>query len=123
MVPDLARDLAELERFALSLPEAWADTPWDGDPVAKAGKKIFVFLGSAASPRMSVKLPESADHALSVPGAVPTSYGLGRHGWCTVPVDHDDAPLELLFDWIEESYRAVAPKKLVKQLDADSTGG
>lgn len=117
---DPARDLAELERFALSLPGAWPDTPWDGDPVAKVGKKIFVFLGSVASPRMSLKLPESASHALSIPGAQPTGYGLGRHGWCTVPVDADDAPLDLLLDWIEESYRAVATKTLIRQLDAQA---
>ncbi|MFV0306426.1 MAG: MmcQ/YjbR family DNA-binding protein [Desertimonas sp.] len=114
---DLTGDLAELERFALSLPEAWPDTPWDGDPVAKVGKKIFVFLGSVASPSMAVKLPDSADHALSVAGAAPTGYGLGRHGWCTVPLDGGDVPLDLLIDWIEESYRTVAPKKLVRRLD------
>lgn len=116
-MPDTARELGELERFALSLPDAWPDTPWDGDPVAKVGKKIFAFLGTPASPHVTVKLPDSADHALSVPGAAPTGYGLGRHGWCTVPVGTDEAPLELLRDWIEESYRAVASKKLIAQLD------
>lgn len=119
-VPDLASDLAELERFALSLPDAWADQPWDGDPVAKVGKKIFVFLGSTNSPSIAVKLPESAMHALTIPGACPTGYGLGRAGWCTIPVGTDDAPLDLLVDWIEESYRTVAPKRLSRQLDETS---
>ena len=103
--------------FPRSLPEAWADTPWEGDQVVKVGKKIFVFLGSGDSPTIAVKLPESAPHTLSVPGASPTSYGLGRHGWCTIPIGTDDAPLDLILDWVEESYRAVATKKLVKQLD------
>jgi hypothetical protein len=35
-----------------------------------------------------------------------------------VPVGTDDAPVDLLLDWIEESYRTIAPKTLVKQLDA-----
>jgi predicted DNA-binding protein (MmcQ/YjbR family) len=112
-----ARDHVEVERFALSLPEAWADTPWEDDQVVKVGKKIFVFLGSGDPAMVSVKLPESAAHALSVAGASPTSYGLGRHGWCTIPVGTDDAPVDLILDWVEESYRAVATKKLVKQLD------
>lgn len=112
------QDLAELERFALDLPGAFRDMPWDGDIVAKVGKKIFVFFGSGEEPGISVKLPESADHALNVPGARPTGYGLGRHGWCSVPVGTDDAPLDLLLDWVEESYRTIAPKRLVKQLDA-----
>jgi predicted DNA-binding protein (MmcQ/YjbR family) len=113
-----ARVLEQLQEFALGLPGAFEDRPWDGDVVAKVGKKIFVFFGSAERPGISVKLPESADHALTVPGAEPTSYGLGRHGWCSVPVGGDDAPIDLLLDWVEESYRAIAPKKLVAELDA-----
>lgn len=110
--------LDELQRFALGLPGAFEDMPWEGDVVAKVGKKIFVFFGSGASPGISVKLPESADHALSVPGATPTSYGLGKHGWCSVPVGTAEAPLDLLLDWVEESYRTIAPKTLVSELDA-----
>jgi len=110
--------IAPLEAFALDMPGAFRDTPWEGDAVAKVGKKIFVFFGSGADPdaAISVKLPESADHALSVTGARPTSYGLGRHGWVTVPVA--DTPADLLQDWIEESYRTIATKKLVAELDA-----
>lgn len=115
---DATKVLEELQAFALGLPGAWSDTPWEGDVVAKVGKKIFVFFGSGAEPGISVKLPDSADHALSVPGASPTSYGLGRHGWCSVPVGTDDAPVDLLLEWVEESYRTIAPKSLVKQLDA-----
>jgi predicted DNA-binding protein (MmcQ/YjbR family) len=108
--------IAALEAFALDLPGAFRDTPWEGDVVAKVGKKIFVFFGSGESAAISVKLPESADHALSVDGARPTSYGLGRHGWVTVPVGATTP--DLLQDWIEESYRTIATKKLVAELDA-----
>ncbi len=110
--------LARLEAFALDLPGAFADMPWENDPVAKVGKKIFVFFGTANEPGIGVKLPESADHALAVPGAEPMGYGLGRHGWVVVPLGRPAAPDDLLTDWIEESYRAVAPKRLVKELDA-----
>ena len=75
-----------LEDFALSFPEAWADTPWDGDQVTKVRKKIFAFYGSADEPGLTVKLPDSADHALSFGGAEPTGYGLGRHGWVSIPI-------------------------------------
>lgn len=105
--------------FALSLPDAWLDTPWEDDEVAKVAKKIFVFLGDDGATTIAVKLPESGDHALSVPGARPTAYGLGKYGWVTVPIDDDDAPLELLLDWVEESYRTVAPKRLAQQLDRE----
>ena len=48
----------------------------------------------------------------------PTGYGLGRGGWVTSAFDADeDPPVDILCDWIEESYRAVAPKRLVAELD------
>lgn len=110
-----------LEELALSLPEAWPDEPW-GDRVVKVGKKIFVFLSrhDATRPSATFKLPDSRDHALSFPDAFPTGYGLGKHGWVTVLVDAVPAEeREVLFDFVEESYRAVATKTLVRRLDAD----
>jgi len=112
--------LDELEQFALALPEAWADTPW-GDRVVKVAKKIFVFLSSEGSdrPALTVKLRESHDHGLSFEGAVLPGYGLGKHGWVTIYVDGvPKQERDVLFDFVEESYRAVAPKTLVKRLDA-----
>jgi predicted DNA-binding protein (MmcQ/YjbR family) len=107
-----------LVEHALSYPGAWRDVPWEGDVVAKVGKKIFVFFGPTT---ISVKLPESGDQARSLPGAEPTSYGLGRHGWVTVPIAGKGAPaMGVLEDWVEESYRTVAPKKQVAELDARS---
>jgi predicted DNA-binding protein (MmcQ/YjbR family) len=103
--------------FALSLPGAVEDHPW-GEPVAKAGGKVFAFLGS---PRfVTVKLDESHGHALSLEGAEPTGYGLGAHGWVTVPLSAPGVSLPLLREWIEESYRIVAPKRLVRELDASA---
>ena len=115
---DLAvKRLGKLEEFALGLPEAWPDSPW-GDSVIKVAKKIFVFVGHA-DPGITVKLPESADHGLSLPGASKPGYGLGAHGWVSIPLTGlSAADADVLFDFVEESYRAVAPKKLVKELDA-----
>ena len=83
------------------------------------GKKIFVFLGSDAAPEpaMTVKLAESLEQALLVPGAAPTGYGLGRAGWVTIPFRDTTPPLDVLKDWVEESYRRVAPKALIAELD------
>ena len=66
---------------------------------------------------MTVKLPESGQMALTLPFASPTGYGMGKYGWVTAHVTAKNAPLDLLKAWIDESYRAVAPKKLVKELD------
>ena len=114
------RPRATLLAFALSLPEAVEDHPW-GETVAKVGRKVFAFFGGAPSRnRITVKLVESHGHALSIEGAEPSGYGLGKAGWMTVPVDAEGVEVELLCDWIEESYRIVAPKRLVARLDASA---
>jgi predicted DNA-binding protein (MmcQ/YjbR family) len=108
----------ELIAFGLDLPEAWADQPW-GETALKVHKKVFLFAGVDEAPephRISVKLPDSAEEALGFPGAEPTGYGLGRSGWVTIPIA--SVPIGLLTDWVEESYRCIAPKKLVARLDA-----
>ena len=111
----------ELRAFAFGLPEAWEDHPW-GESVAKVGKKVFVFFGmeqaNADAPiGFSVKLPESHDEAMALPFTEPTGYGLDRGHWVTVHAPQD-TPAEMLTAWIAESYRAVAPKSLLKRLDA-----
>ncbi|MEU4209541.1 MmcQ/YjbR family DNA-binding protein [Streptomyces sp. NPDC026206] len=113
----------KVREFALSLPGAVEEFPWGDGGVVKVNKKIFVFLGeegNTEAPGISVKLKdeEAHGHALAVPGAAPTGYGLGRSGWVTIPLDADGAPAALLCDWVEESYRTIAPKRLIAELDA-----
>jgi predicted DNA-binding protein (MmcQ/YjbR family) len=115
-----ARTHRKIFEFALVMPGAYEDHPWE-ETVVKVNKKVFVFLGSEESPMwpaMTVKLVDSHEQALAVPGAEPTGYGLGKSGWVTVPFDTKLPPFGVLTDWVEESYRLVAPKRLVAELDA-----
>ena len=106
-----------LRSYALALPGAYEDFPW-GERVIKVNKKVFVFLGRDEDIGFSVKLPVSADLALSLAFASPTGYGLGKSGWVSISPPPDEIPpLEMLTDWIQESYRAIAPKKLIAELD------
>ena len=109
----------KLLAHALGMPGAWEDHPW-GETVAKVGKKVFAFFGGADGGKrwMSVKLPESAEQALMLEHAEPTGYGLGRGGWVSIDIARREPPIDVLRDWIEESYRAIAPKKLSAELDA-----
>jgi predicted DNA-binding protein (MmcQ/YjbR family) len=102
----------QLRDFALSLPEAVEEFPW-GDRVMKVNKKIFVFLGDK---RLGLKLPASCEAALSIAGAAPMGYGLGKANWVVIPLDAPLPPRGVLEDWIVESYRAVAPKRCIAQL-------
>ncbi|WP_405468951.1 MmcQ/YjbR family DNA-binding protein [Streptomyces canus] len=113
----------KVREFALGLPGAAEEFPW-GETVAKVNKKVFVFLGvSDGSYPMGVtvklKDAEAHAHALTSPGAEPAGYGLGKAGWVRVPLAEKGSPAtDLLCDWIEESYRAIAPKGLIAELDA-----
>ncbi|MFI7407851.1 MmcQ/YjbR family DNA-binding protein [Streptomyces sp. NPDC049627] len=116
--------------FALGLPgateprggAAYRYSPW-GETVAKVNKKVFVFLGvdDGSHPLgITVKLKDESAHAhaLTCPGAEPAGYGLGRSGWVSVPLEQQGAPAaELLCDWVEESCRTIAPKRLIVELD------
>jgi predicted DNA-binding protein (MmcQ/YjbR family) len=118
MPKDLVSAGKELRSFALSLPEAYEETPW-GHLAFKVKKKAFCFFGAdAQSVGLSVKLPVSREQALKEKWAQPTGYGLGKSGWVSASFQKGDlVPVELLRGWLEESYRALAPKKLVKALD------
>lgn len=108
----------ELESFALSLPEAWFDTPWDESRVTKVRKQIFAYYGNQDAPSIGVKLIESLDTALELPGASAMSYGLGDDGWTNIPIPGlDDGAVDVLYGFIEESFRSIAPKALIEQLD------
>lgn len=118
---DLRRVCASLRQFALGFPGATEDSPW-GERVAKVNGKVFVFLGAdpvaGGGMGLSVKLPASREEALDLPFAKPTGYGLGKSGWVSARFSAEDRPpVEILKAWIEESYRAIAPKKLVAELE------
>lgn len=125
--PPVSAARAEIATFAASLPLATEDFPW-GEMVFKVNaKKIFLFFGAGDGSTLyvGVKLTESLDHALSLPNIERMGYGLGAHGWVSGRWDAatraDDLPVDLIIEWVEESYRNVAPKKLVAELDSQST--
>ena len=106
-----------LWQYALGFPEAIEEFPW-GHAAVKVRGKTFLFLNREdAELSLSVKLPISRDFALVFDFAEPTGYGLGRSGWISARFAAGaDPDLDLLKRWIAESYRAVAPKKLAKEL-------
>ncbi len=108
---------ALLREIALGYPEAHEDFPW-GESVIKVKGKVFVFLGRDGDDLgFSVKLPVSGGFALSLPFASPTGYGLAKGGWITAKFGpREKPPMDVLRAWLDESYRAVAPKKLAASL-------
>ena len=112
---------AQLQAVALALPGSWEDYPWD-ERVMKVRKKIFLFLTKdddlADILHVGLKLPDSAEEALTFPFVEPTGYGLGRAGWVSARfTPKDRPPVDILSDWVDESYRAIAPKSFIAELD------
>ena len=105
--------------FALKLPGATEEFPW-GSRAFKVGGKAFVFLSNLEGViSLGTKLPKSNASALKHKFASPTHYGLGKHGWVTCEFQpNEKIPLDLLLTYVDESYRAVAPKRLLKPIEA-----
>src|SRR5262249_1850798 len=121
-VMDTQKLAGKLRKLALTYPETYEESPW-GDRVVKVKGKIFLFCGvHDGQLALSVKLPTSARQVLKEPWARPTPYGLGKSGWVSAQFKKSDRiPEERLAGFIDESYRALAPKKLVAQLDIAPT--
>jgi predicted DNA-binding protein (MmcQ/YjbR family) len=111
---------AALRKCALGYPQATEDHPW-GESAFKVKGKVFLFLSRHdGGLNLSMKLPVSGPGALGLPFASPTGYGLGKSGWVTARFGAgDEVPVELIREWIDESFRAVAPKRVVAALEAD----
>lgn len=90
-------------------------------PAFRVGKKPFVIVGMESSARKDVTLsinlgPEMQLTLLEDERFTRTPY-IGQHGWVTVRKGDLDA--RELRGLVERSYRRIAGKKLVAQLDAN----
>lgn len=115
--------LRQLREFGLAFPGAHTKSPWPGHLDLAVNDKTFAYLSVEGQPfSISCKLPQSATVALMLESTKPTGYGLGRSGWVTAEYPAGRTPpIDMLKAWIEESYRAQAPRRLVAQLDGART--
>jgi predicted DNA-binding protein (MmcQ/YjbR family) len=118
---------ASLRKCALAYPETHEDFPW-GHSAFKVKGKVFLFMSSGKAGEnvlnLSMKLPESGRWALTLPFASPTEYGLGKSGWVSAHFEaKDEVPVDILEQWIDESFRAVAPKRVLAKLEEGRVDG
>ncbi len=105
---------SELISYCLAKPGAWQDEPWADDAVAKVGKKIFAFLGSAESGgSVGLKCGPSREVAdewlLRYPEDASVMAYIGRSGWNTLRLNGAIGDDELL-EAVDASYEAVVAK-------------
>ncbi len=120
----LKQTFNRLRTFALRYPETREDHPW-GESAFKVTGKIFAIANVTKDGlHVTVKLPQSREFALECHAFTkPTGYGLGKSGWITAWFGaKDKPPLDILEAWIDESFRAIAPKKLVKNMEEKGSG-
>ena len=108
----------ELRAWGLTLPGAHRKSPWPDHDDLAVKDKTFAYLPGKGKPfGLSCKLPYTGYEALQLPYAEPTGYGLGKSSWVTATfAAGEPVPIDLLKTWIDESYRAQAPKRLVATL-------
>jgi predicted DNA-binding protein (MmcQ/YjbR family) len=110
---DLVREMAS------QYPEAEKAFLFGDHEVFRVRKKVFVWLGdgeSKGSTYVSVKLKETQGMALGLPYVTPSAYGMAKWGWVSADFPKGKFPADLVRQWIDESYRHTAPKKLLGQV-------
>lgn len=112
---------AALRAHGLAYPLTHEDFPW-GHRALKVKGKAFAFIGwDGGRFSMSAKLPQSHVRALDLPYAESTGYGLGKSGWVTARFEEGErVPVDVLKQWLDESWRAIAPKSALEALDSGS---
>lgn len=104
---ELGRHKAEQEPSGSDVQSEVCSNPWCH------GVRVAAQRGGPADQNCRLQ----RDIALDLPFAEPTGYGLGKSGGVSARFAKvSEVPLDLLKAWIDESYRAIAPKKLVKML-------
>lgn len=123
--PTAARTIQHLRELGLrKYPGAHIKSPWPGHMDLAVDDKTFAYLSAPGDPPgLSLKLPRSHPMALALPGSTPTGYGLGKSGWVSLSfaaggeAQRELPPVDLLEAWLDESYRAQASKKRLRELD------
>lgn len=114
--------LDELRDYGLGYPGAHLKSPWPGHLDLAVKDKTFAYLSIEGEPfSIGCKLPRSNGVALMLPFCKPTAYGLGKSGWVSASPSPSEINVDMFKSWIDESYRAQAPKKLAAQLETSPT--
>lgn len=109
--------LERLRRVCLELPGAVETETW-GHANFRAGKKIFALLGDhEGAPALVVKAAPGAQEMLVGDPRFFVPPYVGHKGWVGVRVS-SALPLALVEDLVEDSYRLVAGKRMLAELDA-----
>lgn len=109
----------KIRAHALTFPET-AEGASCVNRAFKAGGKNFAFLGEKDDVcSLRLKLGDSIPEVENRAAAEPDRWQVGKGGWVLVTFPPDDGPeIADLRRWITESFRLLAPKKVLAQFDS-----
>jgi predicted DNA-binding protein (MmcQ/YjbR family) len=119
----MAHPLEVIRTEAEKYPEAQKAFLFGDHEVYRVKQKVFVWLGEGDAPGstyVSVKLKDTQGMALSLPFVTPSGYGMAKYGWIDANFPKGKFPDSLVREWILESYRHTAPKRLLARLDGSA---
>jgi hypothetical protein len=114
---------AELTAHGLTFPETTRSQGWATLRAIDVRKKTFVLFGAKGEAldalTIVMKLPISAEMAEDLSFVRPARGWYKQHSWVTAhfgPEDDIFAEMQTLKGWLKQSYIAVAPKKLGREV-------
>ena len=114
---------AELATYGLTFPETTSGPAWIPARGLYVRNKMFAVFGAKAEPldalTLIMKLPISAEMAQELPWVLSATGWFKQHNWVRARFGPDDdilGELATLKGWLKQSYIAVAPKKLGRQI-------
>jgi predicted DNA-binding protein (MmcQ/YjbR family) len=111
------RMIAEMKRICARLPGVTTERDGFNHLAFKVGKKSLALLGDHEGvPSLGIKTDVETQAALVKRGRFVKTPYVGQHGWVSI-ADAESVDWETVEELIVDTYRVVAPKKLVRQLD------
>lgn len=114
---------AELTAYGLTFPETSTGPAWAFTRGLYMRRKMFAVFGDKAQPldalTLIVKLPISAEMVTGLPFVREPKGWYKQHDWVIAdfgPGDDILAELDMLKAWLKQSYTAIAPGKLSRQI-------
>lgn len=124
-MPETPHQRAEgaLTAYGLTFPATMTGPGWAFTRGLYVNRKMFAIFGDKAQPldalTITLKLPISAGMVEGLPFVRESKGWYKQHNWVIAhfgPEDDVLAEIDMLKSWLRQSYVAIAPKKLSKQI-------
>ncbi|MDN4095002.1 MmcQ/YjbR family DNA-binding protein [Brevibacillus agri] len=112
---------AAVRKLAVRLPEVTEQVDGFGHTSFRVSDKPFVIMGEggADGPALSFKVLKTTQEILLAQEHFYKTPYIGQHGWVSIRAQHI-ADYDMLADYLLEGYLCAAPKRLVKQVQANA---